>query len=85
MESSVSHFRASANSFLSQDEPLLLLLTPLLSLVFAHALRFFFHLLSENGLKAMLLGNLEKTIQQIMDMGGGSWDRDTVSHALRAA
>ncbi|XP_027341068.1 ubiquitin receptor RAD23b-like [Abrus precatorius] len=29
--------------------------------------------------------NLEQTIQQIMDMGGGSWDRDTVSRALRAA
>ncbi|TKY64694.1 Ubiquitin receptor RAD23b [Spatholobus suberectus] len=30
-------------------------------------------------------GNLEQTIQQIMDMGGGNWDRDTVSRALRAA
>jgi hypothetical protein len=29
--------------------------------------------------------NLEQTIQQIMDMGGGSWDRDTVNRALRAA
>ncbi|KAJ1429246.1 XPC-binding domain [Sesbania bispinosa] len=29
--------------------------------------------------------NLEQTIQQIMDMGAGNWDRDTVSHALRAA
>ncbi|KAK7336031.1 hypothetical protein VNO80_28237 [Phaseolus coccineus] len=29
--------------------------------------------------------NLEQTIQHIMDMGGGSWDRDTVSRALRAA
>ncbi|XP_047166859.1 ubiquitin receptor RAD23b-like isoform X4 [Vigna umbellata] len=29
--------------------------------------------------------NLEQTIQQIMDMGGGNWDRDTVSRALRAA
>ncbi|KOM44673.1 hypothetical protein LR48_Vigan05g227800 [Vigna angularis] len=29
--------------------------------------------------------NLEQTIQQIIDMGGGSWDRDTVSRALRAA
>ncbi|KAL4358147.1 hypothetical protein AHAS_Ahas09G0257600 [Arachis hypogaea] len=29
--------------------------------------------------------NLEGTIQQILDMGGGSWDRDTVIRALRAA
>ncbi|XP_057462463.1 ubiquitin receptor RAD23c-like isoform X2 [Actinidia eriantha] len=29
--------------------------------------------------------NLETTIQQILDMGGGSWDRDTVIRALRAA
>lgn len=29
--------------------------------------------------------NLEQTIQQLMDMGGGSWDRDTVSRALHAA
>ncbi|RYR59978.1 hypothetical protein Ahy_A04g017094 isoform A [Arachis hypogaea] len=29
--------------------------------------------------------NLESTIQQILDMGGGSWDRDTVIRALRAA
>lgn len=29
--------------------------------------------------------NLEATIQQLLDMGGGSWDRDTVVRALRAA
>ncbi|GAA0147796.1 damaged DNA-binding protein [Lithospermum erythrorhizon] len=29
--------------------------------------------------------NMETTIQQILDMGGGSWDRDTVMRALRAA
>ncbi|XP_022153480.1 ubiquitin receptor RAD23b-like [Momordica charantia] len=29
--------------------------------------------------------NLEQTIQQIMDMGGGNWDRETVVRALRAA
>ncbi|CAI9110689.1 OLC1v1010757C2 [Oldenlandia corymbosa var. corymbosa] len=28
---------------------------------------------------------LENTVQQILDMGGGSWDRDTVVRALRAA
>ncbi|ESQ49861.1 hypothetical protein EUTSA_v10020817mg [Eutrema salsugineum] len=29
--------------------------------------------------------NLESTIQQILDMGGGTWDRNTVVRALRAA
>ncbi|XP_039041174.1 ubiquitin receptor RAD23b-like isoform X2 [Hibiscus syriacus] len=29
--------------------------------------------------------NLEQTIQQLMDMGGGNWDKETVTHALRAA
>ncbi|KAG6412442.1 hypothetical protein SASPL_125121 [Salvia splendens] len=29
--------------------------------------------------------NLESTVQEIFDMGGGSWDRDTVVRALRAA
>ncbi|KAI3825211.1 hypothetical protein L1987_06689 [Smallanthus sonchifolius] len=30
-------------------------------------------------------GNLEGTIQHLLDMGGGIWDRDTVVRALRAA
>ncbi|KAK2986814.1 hypothetical protein RJ640_011039 [Escallonia rubra] len=29
--------------------------------------------------------HLETTVQEILDMGGGSWDRDTVIRALRAA
>ncbi|KAI8026945.1 Ubiquitin receptor RAD23d [Camellia lanceoleosa] len=29
--------------------------------------------------------NLEATVQQILDMGGGSWDQDMVVRALRAA
>ncbi|KAE8681301.1 Ubiquitin receptor RAD23c [Hibiscus syriacus] len=29
--------------------------------------------------------NSEGAVQQILDMGGGTWDRDTVVHALRAA
>lgn len=29
--------------------------------------------------------NLEGAIQQILDVGGGTWDRDTVVRALRAA
>uniref|UniRef100_K3ZTA5 Ubiquitin receptor RAD23 n=3 Tax=Setaria TaxID=4554 RepID=K3ZTA5_SETIT len=30
-------------------------------------------------------GNLEGTIQSILEMGGGTWDRDTVLRALQAA
>ncbi|KAJ8544822.1 hypothetical protein K7X08_017405 [Anisodus acutangulus] len=34
----------------------------------------------------LVAGNtLEATVQQILDMGGGSWDRDMVVRALRAA
>ncbi|MFX6533967.1 hypothetical protein ABTG41_06765, partial [Acinetobacter baumannii] len=34
----------------------------------------------------LVAGNtLEATVQQILDMGGGSWERDTVIRALRAA
>ncbi|OWM81891.1 ubiquitin receptor RAD23b-like [Punica granatum] len=29
--------------------------------------------------------NLEESIRQIMDIGGGAWDRETVTQALRAA
>jgi UV excision repair protein RAD23 len=29
--------------------------------------------------------NLDTTINQLMEMGGGSWDRDKVQRALRAA
>ncbi|CAL5327541.1 unnamed protein product [Camellia sinensis] len=29
--------------------------------------------------------NLEENIQQIMDIGGGNWDKETVTRALRAA
>jgi len=29
--------------------------------------------------------NLETTIQQILEMGGGNWDRDTVTGALHPA
>ncbi|KAH9667593.1 ubiquitin receptor RAD23b [Citrus sinensis] len=34
----------------------------------------------------LVAGNdLEQTIQQIMDMGGGTWDKETVTRALQAA
>ncbi|KAJ4718688.1 ubiquitin receptor RAD23b-like [Melia azedarach] len=34
----------------------------------------------------LVAGNdIEQTIQQLMDMGGGTWDKETVTRALRAA
>jgi UV excision repair protein RAD23 len=29
--------------------------------------------------------NLEQTVVQLMEMGGGSWDQETVVNALQAA
>jgi len=29
--------------------------------------------------------NLDQIVNQLMDMGGGNWEKDTVLHALRAA
>ncbi|CAI9754166.1 unnamed protein product [Fraxinus pennsylvanica] len=40
---------------------------------------------SEAATNLVANNNLEHTIQQIMDMGGGSWDKQTVERALRAA
>lgn len=40
----------------------------------------------DNAASNLVAGNnLEGAIQQILDMGGGTWDRDTVIRALRAA
>ncbi|XP_027350832.1 sphingosine-1-phosphate lyase isoform X2 [Abrus precatorius] len=64
----ISHFncfRASANSFLSQYEPLALLLLPLFSILLAHSLRSFFNLLLDKGLKATLLGFLINSVKLI--------------------
>ncbi|KAK7295660.1 hypothetical protein RJT34_18571 [Clitoria ternatea] len=65
LTSHVNHFRASANSFLSQYEPLTLFLFPLLSLLLAHALRSFFLLLLNDGLKPTLLGFLINSLKLI--------------------
>ncbi|QCE12826.1 sphingosine-1-phosphate lyase [Vigna unguiculata] len=67
---SISHFRVSANSFLSQYEPLALLLVPLLSLFLAHSLRSFLRLLSENGLKATLLGFIMNAVKLVPGVKG---------------
>ena len=40
----------------------------------------------EEAASNLVAGNtLEQTVGQILDMGGGSWDRETVMQALRAA
>jgi UV excision repair protein RAD23 len=40
----------------------------------------------DNAASSLAAGsNLEGAIQQILDLGGGTWDRDTVIRALRAA
>ncbi|CAL5398361.1 unnamed protein product [Camellia sinensis] len=54
--SSFNRFRASANSLLSQYEPLTLLLAPLLSLLAARILQSFFDVVRDRGLKPTLLG-----------------------------
>ncbi|KAK3035869.1 hypothetical protein RJ639_033006 [Escallonia herrerae] len=54
--SSLYRFRTAANSFLSQYEPLTLLVAPILSLLVALTVPSFLGLVHENGLKATLLG-----------------------------
>ncbi|XP_022733549.1 sphingosine-1-phosphate lyase-like isoform X2 [Durio zibethinus] len=61
----VIRFRASANSFLSQFEPLALLLAPLLSLLVARVLQSFLSLILEKGLKATLLGLFMSSVKLV--------------------
>ncbi|XP_061374374.1 sphingosine-1-phosphate lyase isoform X2 [Gastrolobium bilobum] len=60
-----NRFRTSANSFLSQYEPLTLLLAPLLSLLLAHVVRSLFRVLHDKGLKATLIGFFMTSIKLI--------------------
>ncbi|KAE9604956.1 hypothetical protein Lal_00036837 [Lupinus albus] len=50
-----NRLRISTNSFLSQYEPLVLLITPLLSLFLAHAIRSFFNHFRDNGFKSTII------------------------------
>ncbi|KAI8547571.1 hypothetical protein RHMOL_Rhmol07G0206500 [Rhododendron molle] len=61
----MDQFRASANSFLSQFEPLTLLLSPLLSLLIAWILHSFFHVVRDKGLKPTLLGFFINSIKLV--------------------
>ncbi|XP_019246863.1 PREDICTED: sphingosine-1-phosphate lyase isoform X2 [Nicotiana attenuata] len=51
----LNQFRASTNSFLSQYEPLTLLLSPLFALLLAQILQSFFLVIHERGLKATII------------------------------
>ncbi|KAG0492874.1 hypothetical protein HPP92_006272 [Vanilla planifolia] len=65
MVGSFHHFRSSANSFLSQYEPIILVSAPLLALVVARALHCFFTVLQEKGLKAAVLGIVVSLVKLI--------------------
>ncbi|RVW40076.1 Sphingosine-1-phosphate lyase [Vitis vinifera] len=66
MESSFfSHMRAAANSFLSEYEPLNLLLAPLLALLIARILQCFVGVVNEKGLKATILGFLITSVKLV--------------------
>lgn len=69
MESPISSFliglRAFANSFLSQYEPLALILAPLLSLLFAFILQSFLCVVHDKGLKQTLIGFLISSFKLI--------------------
>ncbi|XP_058192790.1 sphingosine-1-phosphate lyase isoform X2 [Rhododendron vialii] len=61
----MDRFRASANSFLSQFEPLTLVLSPLLSLLTAWILHSFFRVVRDKGLKPTLLGFFINSIKLV--------------------
>ncbi|KAK1553069.1 hypothetical protein Q3G72_028290 [Acer saccharum] len=58
-------FRASTNSFLSQYEPLVLLLVPLLTLLVARVLQSSLHVVQEKGLKQTLIGFFMSSIKLV--------------------
>ncbi|XVE85366.1 hypothetical protein DITRI_Ditri17bG0085100 [Diplodiscus trichospermus] len=61
----VIRFRASANSFLSQFEPLALLVAPLLTFLVARVLQSFLSVILEKGLKATLVGFFMNSIKLV--------------------
>ncbi|KAF7836805.1 sphingosine-1-phosphate lyase [Senna tora] len=60
-----NRFRSSANSFLSQYEPIVLLLSPLVALLLANTISSFFQLVHDKGLKQTLLGFLINSVKLI--------------------
>lgn len=57
--------RASANSFLSQFEPLTLVLAPLLTLILARVVQSFLDVIHEKGLKATIIGVFMSSVKLI--------------------
>uniref|UniRef100_A0A6N2M8D1 Sphingosine-1-phosphate lyase n=1 Tax=Salix viminalis TaxID=40686 RepID=A0A6N2M8D1_SALVM len=68
--SSLIDLKASANSFLSNYEPLALVFVPLLSLFIARVLRSFLLLIHDNGLKSTILGFLFTSIKMVPGVKG---------------
>ncbi|CAN0929201.1 Sphingosine-1-phosphate lyase, partial [Linum grandiflorum] len=62
---SLVRLRGSANSFLSEYEPLTLLLAPLLTIVIARAVRSLLRSVQENGVKAMVVGFVMSSIKLV--------------------
>ncbi|KAK9188658.1 hypothetical protein WN944_020063 [Citrus x changshan-huyou] len=63
--SSLIHFRASANSFLSQYEPVILLLAPLLTLLVARVLQSFLDAVREKGFKQTFVAFFMSSIKLV--------------------
>lgn len=56
MEACIARYRSSANSLLSQYEPIVLVVGPLLALLVAKVLHSIVCLLQEKGIKGVVLG-----------------------------
>ncbi|OIT01629.1 PREDICTED: sphingosine-1-phosphate lyase isoform X1 [Nicotiana attenuata] len=61
----LNQFRASTNSFLSQYEPLTLLLSPLFALLLAQILQSFFLVIHERGLKATIISFVMSSVKLV--------------------
>ncbi|KAJ8773620.1 hypothetical protein K2173_005866 [Erythroxylum novogranatense] len=65
LKSLLSGFRASANSFLSEYEPLALVLAPLLTFFFARAFQLLIAFVHQNGFKATIIGFLTTLVKLV--------------------
>ncbi|CAA0833738.1 Sphingosine-1-phosphate lyase [Striga hermonthica] len=65
ISSCVNRFRASTNSYLSQFEPVVLVLVPIFTLLFARTVQSCFRLVSEKGLKPLILEFLITSVKLV--------------------
>ncbi|XP_068655782.1 sphingosine-1-phosphate lyase [Aristolochia californica] len=70
MDESLLRIRASANSFLSQYEPVVLVSSPLIALFVAWVIHLLFFFVHEHGLKAALLGLVMDSVKLIPGVKG---------------